>query len=100
MLSSKTHSVITGYTIIDTKTHKSVSRAYESKVSFRKMTPREISAYVKTGEPLERGGGYAIQDIGSIFIKKMEGDFFGIMGLPICALVQDLKKFGVKALTS
>ena len=98
MLSGKTHSVITGYTIIDTKTHKSVSRAYESKVSFRKMTPHEISAYVKTREPLERGGGYAIQDIGSIFIKKIEGDFFGIMGLPICALIQDLKKFGVKVL--
>ena len=100
MLSGKVHSVITGYTIIDTKTHKSISRAYESKVTFKKMTPREIVAYVKTGEPLERGGGYAIQGLGSIFIKKIEGDFFGIMGLPIFALVQDLKKFGIKVLTT
>ncbi len=51
------------------------------------MTSSEIAAYVKTGEPLERGGGYAIQEIGSIFIRKIEGDFFGIMGLPVYELV-------------
>jgi len=78
-LSGKRHSVITGFTIIDTKTGKRLSRAVESRVSFTKMTSREIAAYVKTGEPLERGGGYAIQDRGSVFIKKMEGDFFGVM---------------------
>ncbi len=59
------------------------------------MTPREIAAYVKTGEPLERAAGYAIQELGSIFIKKIEGDFFGIMGLPIYELVKELKSFGV-----
>lgn len=94
-LSGKAHSVITGFTIIDATTGKSVSRAVESRVYFKKMTPREIIAYVRTGEPLERAGGYAIQELGSVFIKKIEGDFFGIMGLPVYELVQELKHFGV-----
>jgi septum formation protein len=96
-LNGKTHSVITGFSIIDTKTGKHISRAIECKVSFRKMTSREIDAYIKTGEPLERAGGYAIQERGSVFIKKTEGDFFTIMGLPVYELVRELKKFGVEA---
>ena len=68
------NSVITGFTIIDTKTGRNISRAVESKVYFKKMTPQEITAYVKTGEPLERAAGYAIQEFGSVFIKKIEGD--------------------------
>ena len=94
-LSGKSHSVITGFTILDTKTGKSLSRAVASKVYFAAMTPHEIAAYVKTGEPLERGGGYAVQDRGSVFIKKMEGDFLGIMGLPIYELTKALKHFGI-----
>jgi septum formation protein len=94
-LNGKAHSVITGFTIIDTKTGKNISRAIESKVVLRKMTSREIVAYVKTGEPLERAAGYAIQELGSVFIKKVEGDFFGVIGLPIYELVQELKRFGV-----
>ncbi len=94
-LSGKSHSVITGFTILDAKTGKSLSRAVVSRVYFATMTPQEIAAYVKTGEPLERGGGYAIQDLGSVFIKKMEGDFLGIMGLPIYELTKALKHFGI-----
>jgi septum formation protein len=94
-LSGKAHSVITGFTIIDTKTGKSISRAIESKVKLRKMTPREIAAYVKTGEPLERAAGYAIQELGSVFIEKVDGDFFSVIGLPVYELVKELKRFGV-----
>jgi len=94
-LSGKVHSVITGFTIIDTRTGKSISRAIESKVKLRRMTQREIIAYVKTGEPLERGGGYAAQELGSVFIEKIDGDFFSVMGLPVYELVKELKRFGV-----
>jgi septum formation protein len=94
-LNGKTHSVITGFTIIDTKTGKNISRAIESKVSLRKMTTREITTYVKTGEPLERAAGYAIQELGSVFIKRVEGDFFGVIGLPIYELIQELKRFDI-----
>jgi len=94
-LSGKMNSAITGFSIIDTKTGKRVSRAIECKVYLRKITDREIDAYVKTGEPLGRAGAYAVQERGSVFVRKTEGDFFTIMGLPVYELVQELKKFGV-----
>ena len=90
------NSVITGFSIIDTKTGKHVSRAIECKVYLRKMTNREIDAYVKTGEPLDMAGAYAVQERGSVFVRKTEGNFFTIMGLPIYELMQELKKFGVE----
>lgn len=95
-LSGNAHSVVTGFTIIDTKTGRKISRAVESKVHFRKMSRQEIAAYIKTGEPLEKAGAYAVQGLGAMFIKKVEGDFFGIMGLPIYEIVRELKKFGVE----
>lgn len=95
-LSGKMNSAITGFSIIDTKTGKRVSRAIECKVYLRKITDREIDAYVKTGEPLGRAGAYAVQERGSVFVRKTEGDFFTIMGLPVYELVQELKKFGVE----
>ncbi len=94
-LSGKCHAVITGFAIIDTKSKKTISRAVTTKVYFKKLSSREINAYIKTGEPLERGGSYAIQGIGSMFVSKIEGDFFNVMGLPINALMEELKKFGI-----
>jgi septum formation protein len=95
-LNGKANSVITGFSIIDTKTGQRVSRAIVCKVYFRRMTDHEIDAYIKTGEPLERAGAYAVQERGSVFVRKTEGDFFTIMGLPIYELVQELKKFGIE----
>jgi septum formation protein len=96
-LNGKAHSVVTGFSIIDTKIGKHISRAIECKVYFRRMTECEIDTYIKTGEPLERAGAYAIQERGSVFVRKTEGDFFTIMGLPVYELAQELKKFGVEA---
>jgi septum formation protein len=94
-LSGKAHYIVTGFTIIDTKTGRKVSRAVTAKIYFKKINAQEISKYVGTGEPLEKAGAYAIQERGSAFIKKIEGDFFGAMGLPIFELVKELKSFGV-----
>jgi septum formation protein len=98
LLNGKTHSVITGFSIFDTGTGKKVSRSVETKVWFMKMTAREINAYVATKEPLDKAGAYAIQGLGALFIEKIEGDFFNIMGLPLCALADCLKKFGIQVL--
>lgn len=95
-LSGTANSVITGFSIIDTKTGKRISRAIECKVYLRKMTTREIDAYVKTGEPLDKAGAYAVQERGSVFVERTEGNFFTIMGLPIYELMQELVKFGVE----
>ncbi|RJQ19891.1 MAG: septum formation inhibitor Maf [Nitrospiraceae bacterium] len=95
MLSGKAHSVITGFTIMDTGSAKKISRSAETKVYFRKLGREEILAYVGTKEPLDKAGAYAIQGLGAVFIKRIDGDFFNVMGLPLFALTESLKKFGV-----
>jgi septum formation protein len=98
MLSGKPHAVITGYTVLDTKTEKSISRSVETKVWFRKLSPAGIRAYVKTKEPLDKAGAYAIQGLGSLMVKKIEGDYFNVIGLPLASLADTLKKFGISVL--
>ena len=95
MLSGRSHRVITGFTIIDTDSNKTLSRTVETRVYFRKLTPKEIDAYVKTGEPLGKAGAYAIQGLGSVIVEKIEGDYYNVIGLPLSALAESLKEFGV-----
>jgi len=98
MLSGKSHLVITGFTIIDTASQKRISKAVVTKVYFKKISNEEINTYAKSSEPLDKAGAYAIQGLGSVLIEKIEGDFFNVVGLPISALVTELKKFGIKVL--
>ena len=98
MLNGKTHSVITGFTIIDTGNNKKLSRSVETKVYFNKLSEEEINAYVRSKEPLDKAGAYAIQGLGAVFIERIEGDFFFFFGLPLCALTESLKKFEVSVL--
>jgi septum formation protein len=98
LLDGATHSVITGFTILDTDTGRKISRSVETKVTFRKLTEKEIDAYVKTKEPLDKAGAYAIQGLGSILVKKIEGDYFNVIGLPLCPLVECLVEFGIRIL--
>ena len=97
MLSNKKHSVITGFTIIDPKFKKIITKSEETKVWFRKISKEEINGYVATGEPLDKAGAYGIQELGSAFVQKIEGDFFNVVGLPICLVLTELEKLGVKA---
>jgi len=97
-LSGKAHSVITGFTIIDTATKKELSRSVASKVFFKRLSLDEIDAYIKSGEPLDKAGAYGAQGLGAVLIKKIEGDFFNVMGLPLHALTRSLKKFGINVL--
>jgi len=95
-LSGRTHRVITGFTVIDTGSGKIATRVVETMVHFRKLTDGEIDAYVKTGEPLDKAGAYGIQERGAIFVDRIEGDYYNIIGLPLCALAEMLRKFGVE----
>lgn len=98
MLNGKAHAVITGFTIWDTVTGKKISRSVETNVYFKKLSKEEIRAYVRSKEPLDKAGAYAIQGLGAVFIEKIEGDYFNVVGLPLCALMDSLKKFGVDVL--
>ena len=95
MLNGKAHSVITGFTIMDTAGGKILSRSVLTRVYFKKLGRTEINAYIKSKEPLDKAGAYAIQGLGSIFIKRIDGDFLNVAGLPLRALTQNLKKFGI-----
>ncbi len=96
LLRGKTHLVITGYCIIDGRTRHHVQGTVETRVVMDRYTDRDIRWYVGTGEPLNKAGAYAIQLKGAVLIKKIEGDFFNVMGLPISTISQALKKLGLR----
>ncbi|MCX6005144.1 MAG: Maf family protein [Chloroflexi bacterium] len=98
LLSGKPHTVITGFTIMDSGTGKICSKAVVTKVYFRKLSGVEIDAYVRSGEPMGKAAGYAIQGLGSLLVERIEGDYFNVMGLPVGALAAELKKFGIDLL--
>lgn len=95
LLSGKTNTIVCGYAVLDTETGEAVSDSMEAHVTFRPMLEYEIDAYVGTGEPLDKAGGYAIQGMGGMFIEKIDGDYHGALGLPLYSLMQTLKKFGI-----
>jgi len=97
-LSGNPHAVVTGFTIIDADKNKIVSKSVATKVHLKKLTPSEIDAYVKSKEPMDKAGAYAIQGLGAAIVDKIEGDYFNVVGLPLCELVESLKEFGVHVL--
>jgi septum formation protein len=94
-MSGRCHRVLTGFTILDSISGRTVSKVVESGVYFKKLEDREIENYVQSGEPLDKAGAYAIQGAGSELIERIEGDYYNVIGLPLYALVGELKKFGV-----
>jgi septum formation protein len=94
-LNGKKHLVITGFTIIDSGTDKRLTRSIETTVYFRKMTQGEINGYPRSGEPLHKAGAYGIQGLGAALVRKIEGDYYNVVGLPLCAVVEGLKEFGI-----
>ena len=98
-LSGKTHEVITGLAIIDTNTNKEVKEYEITKVHFRKIEDEEIYKYIATGEPMDKAGGYGIQGKASLFIRKIDGDYYNVVGLPVYKLGEILKnKFDISLL--
>lgn len=93
-LSGRDHKVLTGVALV--LGGKVLTQCEETAVFFRNMTDDEIDGYIKTKEPMDKAGAYGAQGIGSIFVEKIEGDFFNVMGLPLCRLCAMLKEFGIK----
>jgi septum formation protein len=96
--SGKSHSIVTGFTIIDTETKKSVTNSSETKVWFRKISTEEIKRFIEKEKPYDKAGAYAIHELASVFVQKIEGDFFGGVGLSVYLVADELKKFGVSVL--
>lgn len=87
-LSGKMHIVTTGCCLIMNDSIKSFTEM--TKVYFRKISSDEICDYISTGEPYDKAGGYGIQGKGSVFVEKINGDFFNVMGLPVCRLNMEI----------
>jgi septum formation protein len=97
-LSGRRVDILTGLTIIDAASRRKISTAAVTKVYLRKMSESEIDNYIASGEPLDKAGAFAIQGLGAVIIKDVQGDFMGAMGLPLFILARELKKFGVNVL--
>jgi septum formation protein len=91
-LSGNTHQVITGVVLLSGETR--VAFADTTEVSFHDITAEEIGFYVDKYQPYDKAGAYAIQEwIGVAGIKKIHGDFYNVMGLPVSRVLQELKRF-------
>ena len=92
-LSGRRHEVFTGVVLL--KGERKATDVVRTDVVFREIPDSEISAYVKSGEPMDKAGAYGAQGRGSVFIERIEGEFFNVMGLPLCRLSMMLREFGV-----
>ncbi|MFA5830515.1 MAG: Maf family protein [Candidatus Paceibacterota bacterium] len=93
MLSGVSHSVITGFTVMEAG-GKRISCAEETKVFFKNLTDETINAYIATGEPLDKAGAYAAQELGGALVERIEGDIENVVGLPTKKVLAVLKEFG------
>ena len=93
-LSGRAHEVYTGVTVLADGGRTS---EYErTLVYFRELSDREIHAYIATGEPMDKAGAYGAQGLGSLLVERIDGDFFNVMGLPLCRLSKILSGMGVE----
>lgn len=96
-LSGKTHEVITGFCVMDLGSGEAVCRAEVTKVEFKNLTPEIKKSYIDTLEPMDKAGSYGIQGKGGILVKKIDGDYFNVVGLPVSSLTDVLMNdFSVK----
>ncbi len=94
-LSGNTHKVLTGYCICCKAAQHSFSETVETRVVFNPLTKTEIDWYINTNEPFDKAGGYAAQGLGTFLIKRVEGSYTNVVGLPVCEVVDCLIKAGV-----
>ena len=95
-LSGREHIVYTGVAVL--RGGELRQAAEQTAVRFRALTPAEIERYIATGEPMDKAGAYGIQGRGALFVAHLDGDYFNVMGLPLCRLGKMLGKLGVKLL--
>lgn len=90
-LSGKTHQVFTGYAIYNSANNKVIVNHEKTLVTFRKLNGSEINEYISSGSPMDKAGAYGIQDdFGAVFIEKINGCYYNVVGLPLARLYHDL----------
>ncbi len=82
-LSGRTHTVCTGLTLAHRASGRQTTAHEATRVTFAPLTEEEIDAYVATGAPMDKAGAYGIQDRGALFVERIEGDYYNVVGLPL-----------------
>ena len=98
-LSGKTHRVFTGFTLIDAESGSRHAGIERTDVTFRALEPWEIEGYVSSGAPMDKAGAYGIQDRSGLFVERIEGCFYNVVGFPLTKFYEGLKiLWGAEAL--
>ena len=98
LLSGKTHQVLTGYCICCHGSGRTFSDVVKTEVCFKKLTASEIDWYINSEEPFDKAGAYAIQGIGSFLVRRINGSYTNVVGLPVCEVMDFLIREKVIAL--
>ena len=98
LLSGRDHQVMTGMTVLRGETALTCTEVTD--IHFRELSRREIEAYVASGEPMDKAGSYGIQGGAALFVDKLVGDYYNVMGLPVCKLWQLLAQIAPELLNA
>ena len=96
-LSGKTHKVISGVCLLRKPGDRKLLAAETTRVKFRRLSRQEIEDYLSTREPYDKAGAYAIQGRAGLFVERIEGDYFNVVGLPVALLLRLLRKVGMRS---
>ena len=96
-LSGVPHEVVTGFAVFDRERKGAVCESVRTKVYFKQLRDEEIAAYIATGCPFDKAGGYAIQGGAAHMVQKIEGSYTNVVGLPLCEVVETLRRMGAIA---
>jgi septum formation protein len=94
ILSGREHSVFTGFALVDAESKKQIAEVEETKVRFRGLEEKEVVEYVDSGSPMDKAGAYGIQDdFGAVFVEKINGCFYNVVGFPLARFYTALRRF-------
>ncbi len=94
LLSGETHTVFTGFAFVDAKSKKSYIDSEQTDVTFRELSTDEIENYIESGSPMDKAGAYGIQDdFGAVFVKKIHGDYYTVVGFPLAKFYLRFQEF-------
>ncbi len=93
-LSARSHEVLTGVAVLDPARQIQVAGVERTRVRFAALSPEEIAWYADSGEPLDKAGAYAVQGLGALFVKRLEGNYSNVVGLPLPLTYRLLSEVG------
>ena len=97
-LNGQTHQVFTGYSVLCKAKNRKFSETVQTEVLFKNLSDEEIEWYIHTKEPFDKAGAYAIQGLGTFLVKRINGSYTNVVGLPVCEVIELLIKEGVVGL--